>query len=124
MTMKKALVASVGLLAASFAAPAIAAELPARIYTKASPVIAAVYDWSGFSIGANAGGGWTKDTWTSSVAGTDWGSHTASGAVAGGQVGYRWQAASWVLGLEAQGNWADISGSATKSWAVTLQAPN
>ena len=37
--------------------------------------------------------------------------HTASGATAGGQVGYRWQRAAWVFGLEAQGNWADLSGS-------------
>jgi outer membrane immunogenic protein len=29
----------------------------------------------------------------------------------GGQFGYRWQAGNWVFGLEAQGNWADFSGS-------------
>jgi outer membrane immunogenic protein len=33
-----------------------------------------------------------------------------SGGVAGGQIGYRWQASNWVFGLEAQGDWADISG--------------
>ena len=37
-------------------------------------------------------------------------SNTASGATVGGQIGYRWQASSWVFGLEAQGNWADFSG--------------
>ena len=31
----------------------------------------------------------------------------------GGQVGYRWQSGPFVFGLEAQGNWADISGSTT-----------
>ena len=39
------------------------------------------------------------------------GCHTASGAVAGGQLGYRWQAGAWVFGVEAQGDWADLSGS-------------
>ena len=40
-----------------FAAPAAAADLAARPYTKAPPaLIAVVYDWSGFYIGAN--GGW------------------------------------------------------------------
>ena len=39
------------------------------------------------------------------------GCHTASGATAGGQVGYRSQRAAWVFGLEAQGNWADLTGS-------------
>ena len=39
------------------------------------------------------------------------GSHDATGAVAGGQIGYRWQSSAWVFGLEAQGDWADLSGS-------------
>ena len=36
---------------------------------------------------------------------------TATGGTVGGQIGYRWQASSWVFGLEAQGNWADFTGS-------------
>jgi outer membrane immunogenic protein len=39
------------------------------------------------------------------------GCHNATGATAGGQIGYRWQAANWVFGVEAQGNWADFKGS-------------
>ena len=31
------------------------------------------------------------------------GCHNATGALAGGQVGYRWQTTNWVFGLEAQG---------------------
>jgi hypothetical protein len=38
------------------------------------------------------------------------GCHDANGGVAGGQIGYRRQAASWVFGVEAQGNWADLHG--------------
>jgi outer membrane immunogenic protein len=107
--MKKFLLGTVGVMALGLA-PAMAADLPARAYTKAPPVIAAVYDWSGFYIGANAGWGSFRDNW-SSIAGVGFGSHDSTGAVAGGQIGYRWQAASWVFGLEAQGNWADLSGS-------------
>ena len=29
----------------------------------------------------------------------------------GGQIGYRWQAGTWVFGVEAQGDWADLKGS-------------
>ena len=29
--------------------------------------------------------------------------------VVGGQIGYRWQANQWVFGVEAQGDWADLS---------------
>ena len=32
-----------------------------------------------------------------------------SGGVVGGQIGYRWQANQFVFGLEAQGDWADLS---------------
>jgi outer membrane immunogenic protein len=31
----------------------------------------------------------------------------------GGQIGYRWQVTNWVFGLEAQGDWADLTGSNT-----------
>ena len=43
--------------------------------------------------------------------GTDFadGCRSRSGGVIGGQIGYRWQASQWVFGLEAQGDWADLS---------------
>ena len=41
------------------------------------------------------------------------GCHDATGGVAGGQIGYRWQTGTWVFGLEGQGNWADLKGSNT-----------
>src|SRR5260370_6198336 len=56
--MKKFWLATVGLLALGMAAPASAADLAARPYTKAPPApVVAVYDWTGFYIGANGGGG-------------------------------------------------------------------
>jgi outer membrane immunogenic protein len=81
-----------------------------------------VYDWSGFYIGANGGWGTSRKCWdlTSFAAANvvttfsplvSEGCHDASGGTAGGQIGYRWQASSWVFGLEAQGNWADFKGS-------------
>ena len=55
--MKKFLLGTVGLLALGMAAPATAADLAARPYTKAPPpVVAPIYDWTGFYIGGN--GGW------------------------------------------------------------------
>ncbi len=39
------------------------------------------------------------------------GCHDANGGTVGGQIGYRWQAGTWVFGVEAQGNWADFNGS-------------
>src|SRR5947209_12151106 len=110
--MKKLLLGTVGLIALGMA-PASAADLAARPYTKApAPMVAAVYDWSGFYIGLNGGGAWSHKCWNNTTfGGVAEGCHDASGGVVGGQVGYRWQAASWVFGLEAQGDWAALKGS-------------
>lgn len=116
--MKKILLGTVALIALSAIAPASAADLAARPYAKAAPMIAAIYDWSGLYIGLNGGGGWAHKCWTNtSTAGGPTipnfaeGCHDASGAVAGGQLGYRWQSANWVFGVEAQGDWANFKGS-------------
>jgi outer membrane immunogenic protein len=95
---------------------ASAADLAARPYTKApAPVMVAAYDWSGFYVGINGGGGWSHKCWDVVPVGggalLPEGCHDASGGTVGGQVGYRWQASSWVFGVEAQGNWADFTGS-------------
>ncbi|MCL2716949.1 MAG: outer membrane beta-barrel protein [Alphaproteobacteria bacterium] len=113
MSVKRVqLLASVSLFAVSAVAPAMAADMATKTYSKAPPiVIAAVTDWSGLYLGVNGGGGSSHNCF--SVAGflPDAGCHDATGGTIGGQIGYRWQLGSWVLGVEAQGNWADFSGS-------------
>src|SRR6185437_1632269 len=64
-------------------------------------------------VGLNGGWGTANrcfDQTGPTVIGPD-GCHTTSGAFAGGQAGYRWQAASWVFGFEALGDWASLNGS-------------
>jgi len=108
--MKKSLLlVTASLIALGAAAPAVAADLAARPYTKAPPMVATIYDWSGFYIGINGGGGSAHTTWDFIGTGTE-GSHNATGGTIGGQIGYRWQSGQWVFGLEGQGNWADFSG--------------
>src|SRR5262249_2248055 len=116
--MKKVLSGVVGLLALGAAAPASAADLPARPYTKAPAMVAAIYDWSGFYVGLNGGGGWSHKCWSLTQAANvvivpplNEGCHDATGGTVGGQIGYRWQMSSWVFGIEAQGNWANFKGS-------------
>src|SRR4051794_27738139 len=111
--MKKLIAVAAGTLALGLSAPASAADMAARPYTKAPPMVAAIYDWSGFYIGANGGWGSSRNSWDSVapfLVGPE-GSHDATGGVAGGQIGYRWQTGTWVWGLEAQGDWADLRGS-------------
>jgi outer membrane immunogenic protein len=113
--MKKFLLGSLGLVA--MAAPALAADLPARTYTKAPPpvpVMAPIYDWTGFYIGANGGWADSHNCWNEFFAGGTLfndGCVSKSGGVLGGQVGYRWQIGQAVFGLEAQGDWANIRSS-------------
>ena len=116
--MKKVLLAIVGLVSMGLASPAFAADLPARTYTKAPAMVAPVYDWSGFYIGLNAGGAsshecftLTSDNGIAIVPNPSEGCHNATGGLVGGQIGYRWQAANWVFGVEAQGDWANLTGS-------------
>jgi hypothetical protein len=114
-TMKKFLLGAVGLVALGMAAPASAADLAARPYTKAPPpMISPIYDWTGFYIGANGGWGESRNCWgIVPVAGAviPDGCSDRSGGLIGGQIGYRWQANQFVFGLEAQGDWADLHGS-------------
>jgi outer membrane immunogenic protein len=124
--MKKFLLGTV--VALGMIGPAVAADLPARTYTKAPAVVpVAVYDWSGFYIGINGGGGWSHKCWdVTNILGVTLpaalaeGCHDATGGVVGGQIGYRWQSASWVFGLEAAGEWANLRGSNASLLAAGL----
>ena len=109
-------------LAAFGIAPAIAADLAISPYYTKAPLIAPVYSWTGFYAGLNAGGASSHNCWTltgSNISGAfaavspavSEGCHNATGGLAGGQLGYRWQASNWIFGVEAQGDWANLKGS-------------
>ena len=101
--VKKSVFASALGLALSGAASA--ADLPVK-----APALppAPVFDWSGVYLGVHAGyGGGMKD-WTGV------GLHfPAQGFLGGAQVGINKQIASFVVGLEMEGSWANIGGSQT-----------
>src|SRR5262245_39126205 len=97
LTMKKIAFATAALTLLLTGA-ASAADLAARPYTKAPPPPVAIYNWTGFYIGINGGGGWSDKCWDTfndlGVVITPFreGCHNASGGTVGGQIGYRWQA--------------------------------
>jgi outer membrane immunogenic protein len=120
-TMKRFLLGTFGVVA--MVAPAFAADLP----VKAPPpvYVAPMYNWSGFYIGGNGGWGASDSCWdVFTVAGALLvnGCHDRSGGVVGGQIGYRWQQPNthFVFGLEAQGDWANISNSRVSVLDPTL----
>ena len=96
-------VSAAALLGVSMSANA--ADLPRQepMPTKAPVYAVPAYIWTGFYAGINGGGGW----------GSSWSDLTSrfhtSGAVAGGTVGYNSQIGNWVLGVEGDIDWSNIS---------------
>ena len=95
--MKKILLTTTALIALGIA-PAAAADLAKRPYTKAPAAAIAINNWTGFYLGAM--GGYAQED--ADAFGT------ISGGFAGGTAGYNWQTGNIVLGLEADAAWADI----------------
>ena len=69
------------------------------------------YNWSGFYLGINGGGGWGDSSHDFEAAGTTTGDYRISGSTAGGTVGANLQAGRLLLGIEGDMNWSDIGGS-------------
>lgn len=97
--------------------PALAADMPTKAPLPA-PMARAVYDWTGLYVGINGGYGQSHNCWDMNGAlvfnftpALSEGCNNATGAVAGGQIGYRHQVSNFVFGIEAQGDWANLKGS-------------
>src|SRR5579871_6370778 len=89
---------------------AVAADLPARMPTKA-PAMVAAYNWTGWYVGINGGGGFGRSNFTGPVFATT-GNFNVSGGLVGGTLGYNWENAGLVWGLETDIDWSGIRGSA------------
>jgi len=110
--MKKLWLGTVGLASLGMVGSAPAADMAVKAPPPAPLPI--IYNWSGFYIGANGGWGDSHSCVDLfNAAGTDFvtGCRDRSGGLIGGQIGYRWQTNQFVFGLEAQGDWADLSSS-------------
>jgi outer membrane immunogenic protein len=120
--MKKFLLAMTAV--AAFSGSAFAADLPARTYAKAAPIVAAP-SWTGLYIFGGGGGGiWDANTGVTNTAtggcvlcvtnkqgGDGW-----FGTVG---AGYDWQTSnSWVIGILADGQFGSIKGSVTDGLLV------
>lgn len=119
--MRNLLLATVA--AAAFAAPAFAADLPSRSVAPAfvAPV-PVFFSWTGFYVGGQAGYGWNDSRW-SSVAPSAFASfnNDAEGFVGGGHVGYNYQINQFVVGIEGQMNYTDISATTGASFGGTAR---
>jgi outer membrane immunogenic protein len=118
--MKKFLLSTT--ILAALTGSAFAADMAVKAAPPPAP-LPMIYSWSGFYIGANGGWGSSRSCWDFvTPAGTvvaD-GCRDRSGGVIGGQIGYRWQANQFVFGLEAQGDWADLTNTRVSVLDPTL----
>jgi outer membrane immunogenic protein len=137
--MRKFLLAASAL--ALLSVPAMSADL-APVY-KAAPPPAPVWSWTGFYIGATAGGALMDGNVSESVGSTfcntalggcgpaqfsnalaaaipgGFGNSNQAGFVGGGELGYNWQMGQFVLGFETDISGTTVSGSSAIANAVT-----
>jgi outer membrane immunogenic protein len=110
-------------VASMLATSALAADLPARTYTKAPVYVEPVYDWTGFYIGLNGGYSWgnSSNTFTAGTLPVTTASQHMNGWVFGGQAGYNWQFnRSWVFGIEGDIDATGQDGTATLAPNTTV----
>lgn len=108
--MKRFVLASLVALAAAMTFTAANAADVARRHampTKA-PMYAAPYNWTGFYVGINGGGGWGNSDLSAATGSS---STRTSGGLAGGTLGYNWQMGQAVFGFEGDVDWSGIRGS-------------
>jgi outer membrane immunogenic protein len=106
-----------------FTSAASAADLPVKAPVYKAPSVVAP-SWTGFYIGANAGGGWGNRSvgYAANDRASDFiftvggappaTSFNTSGAIGGLQLGYNWQFNRvWLIGVETDFDWSGIKGS-------------
>jgi outer membrane immunogenic protein len=127
--MKKFILGAVALIA--LVAPAVAADLSPRIYSKAPASLDPAYNWTGFYVGVNAGGAWGRSDASTIPAYSPPGyfATTSPGAIAiagaqrlnssgftgGLTAGYNWQAGNVVFGVESDFNYLGLKVSSSGS---------
>jgi outer membrane immunogenic protein len=107
------------MFAAALMGSASAADMPLKAPMAAPPMS----NWTGFYIGINGGAGWGTAASSIDLAALGGGggvlpgsipvaSHELNGFLGGGQIGYNWQMGNVVYGIEGDGDWANVQGTA------------
>ena len=116
--MKRTLFAGALMLAAT--GSTLAADLPPsmppppppRAPAAYVPVAPVQYNWGGIYVGINGGYGFGTSTWTTPGGNS---SFNLTGPVVGGTLGANFQAGAFVFGIEGDGDWTNITGTASST---------
>jgi outer membrane immunogenic protein len=113
--MKAIFAGAAALFAIGMSGTAFAADMAVKAPRLAPPP--PVYNWSGFYIGGHAGYGWQdvdSDVFDSNEVFLLSNSSKRKGGFGGGQIGFNWMwTPNWVVGVEADGSFANIKGSSS-----------
>ena len=90
----------------ALAQPASAADMPTK--SVKAPMAAPVYNWTGFYIGIEGGGGRADTQHTNINNGINSGTVRISGGLFGGTYGFNYQMGALVIGLEGDISWSGI----------------
>ena len=109
----------------------------APVYRAPPPVIGRSYDWGGLYVGAHLGVGWARSGWGDVVTdcgafipgdpfgcASGLGSHTGTGMLGGGQIGFNFQRNRMVFGVEADYSFASLRSSHDWLGSVVGSSPN
>jgi len=113
--MKRILIAAALALAAG--GQALAADLPQpgppppRAPATYVPAPVPVFTWTGIYVGVNGGYGFGYSNWSAPPPAT--GNFNTSGFLVGGTLGGNYQWGQFVLGIEGDGDWTNLSGTTT-----------
>jgi outer membrane immunogenic protein len=115
MIMRRFHCATLATVAAiGFASVASAADMPTKAPAYAPPV---AFSWTGFYVGGQVGGGWASSTTTdvdataSYPAGFVDSAINYSGVLGGLYGGFNYQINQFVIGIDGDYSWADLTGS-------------
>ena len=120
--MKRLILAGIGALAVvTTMGSANAADISRRQAMPAkAPLYAPIYNWTGFYVGINGGGGWGRSDVSDPFAS---GRFNVSGGLVGGTLGYNYQMGQAVLGIEGDIDWSNIRGSSICGAGFQLRNP-
>ncbi|MDQ0473103.1 outer membrane protein [Labrys wisconsinensis] len=125
---------SCALFAAVLATPAMAADVPQAVEPLAPVPVTLPFSWTGFYVGVNAGAAIDGSDVSNRLGGSFLTSPDAAayqrqypgslgsgstGFTGGGLLGYNWQFSNFVLGGEADINYAGIDSSSSRAFALT-----
>ena len=118
------MLAATGSTLAADLPPASMPPPPPRAPAAYVPVAPPYYNWGGVYVGINGGYGFGSSDWSSSATASSTGNFNIQGPLAGGTVGANFQTGQFVFGIEGDGDWSNIKGSASTTNAVCSSCSN